>query len=94
MTCTINPQPLAGAYNILYCVIFSDSLAWVFKISGTGYSPEWSEVSGRWLRSEAKTMNLIRKHTSIPVLEVFTFDSKLDNIINGSYIAMKFIDGI
>ncbi|KAF8432798.1 hypothetical protein BGX38DRAFT_1146326 [Terfezia claveryi] len=94
MTCTINPQPLAGAYNILYRVTFSDSSAWVFKIPGTGYSPEWSEASGRWLRSEAKTMNLIRKRTSIPVPEVFAFDSGLDNIINAHYIVMEFVDGI
>ncbi|KAF8418673.1 kinase-like domain-containing protein [Tirmania nivea] len=94
MTCTINPQPLAGSYNILYRVTFSDSSAWVFKIPGTGYSPEWSEASGRWLRSEAKTMNLIRKRTSIPVPEVFAFDSGLHNIINAPYIAMEFVDGI
>ncbi|KAF8432805.1 hypothetical protein BGX38DRAFT_1224875 [Terfezia claveryi] len=94
MTCTINPQPLAGSYNILYRVTFSDSSAWVFKIPSTGYLPEWSEASGRWLRSEAKTMNLIRKRTSIPIPEVFAFDSGLDNIINAPYIAMEFVDGI
>ena len=40
-----------------------------------GYLPEWSEVGERMLRSEANTMNFIRKHTTIPVPEVYAFDS-------------------
>ncbi|RPB20353.1 hypothetical protein L211DRAFT_524223 [Terfezia boudieri ATCC MYA-4762] len=94
LTCTVSPQPLTGANNILYRVRFSDSSTWIFKIPCIGYLPEWSEVSGRKLRSEANTMNFIRKHTTIPVPEVYAFDSRLDNVINAPYIAMEFIDGI
>ena len=94
LTCTVSPQPLTGAYNILYRVSFSDGTAWVFKVPCIGYLPEWSEASERNLRSEANTMNFIRKHTRIPVPEVYAFDSRLDNVINAPYIAMEFIDGI
>lgn len=37
---------------------------------------------------------VIRRRTSIPVPEVYAFDSRLDNIINAPYIAMEFVDGI
>ena len=86
LTCTVSPQPLTGAYNILYRVSFSDGTAWVFKVPCIGYLPEWSEASERNLRSEANTMNFIRKHTRIPVPEVYAFDSRLDNVINAPYI--------
>jgi len=94
LTCTVSPQPLTGAYNILYRVGFSDGAVWVFKVPCNGYLPEWSEASERMLQSEANTMNFIRKHTTIPVPEVYAFDSRLDNVINAPYIAMEFIDGI
>jgi len=94
LTCTVNPQPLTGAYNILYRASFSDSTTWIFKIPCIGYLPEWSEVSARKLRSEANTMTFIRKHTTIPVPEVYAFDPRLGNVINAPYIAMECIDGI
>ena len=94
LTCTVNPQPLIGAYNILYRATFSDSTTWIFKIPCIGYLPEWSEMSARKLRSEAHTMIFIRKHTEIPVPEVYAFDSGLGNVINAPYIAMECIDGI
>ncbi|KAF8434020.1 hypothetical protein BGX38DRAFT_179909 [Terfezia claveryi] len=78
LTCTVNPQPLTGGYNILYRACFSDSTTWIFKIPCIGYLPEWSDLSARKLRSEANTMTFIRKHTAIPVPEVYAFDSRLD----------------
>jgi len=39
-------------------------------------------------------MTFIRKHTIVPVPEVYAFDSQLGNVINAPYIGMECIDGI
>jgi len=66
LICTVSPLPLTGSYNILYRVTFSDGSAWIFKIPCIGYLLEWSDTSGRKLRSEANTMKFIWKYIHNP----------------------------
>ena len=61
-------------------------------INGT---PEyWDETSASALESEALTMKLIRRRTTIPVPEVYDFCASVDNPLGCPYIWLSFISGI
>lgn len=50
-------------------------------------------MDARSLRSEALTMRYLRKITTIPIPEVFSFSESCDNELNCPFILMKYIDG-
>ncbi|KAH7304985.1 kinase-like domain-containing protein [Stachybotrys elegans] len=87
-------KPLHGSFNILYPIDFSDGTRWLVKIPMDGVSEEWDESSAAALASEAMTMRLIKQHTSIPVPEIYSFSSTLDNPLACPHIFMSFIPGM
>jgi len=92
--CTILSPPLFGSYHIVFVLKFSDGLQWVLKVPATGYRDRFTEVAARALTSEALTMRLLKSETTVPVPEVYSFNSSLDNAINCPFILMEFIVGI
>jgi hypothetical protein len=69
LSCTLDPEPLYGSYNILYVLEWSDGVKWVVRIPGHGTEFESLDVTR--MNSEYATMQFIRERTSIPLPEVF-----------------------
>ena len=92
--CTVSPKPLFGSYNILYAIEFADGLRWLLKIPAVGYHGRWTESDARAITSEALTMQLVKRKTTIPVPEVFLYQSTLENELNCPFILMEFIEGV
>lgn len=92
--CTISSQPLFGSYNVLYPIAFADGLQWLIKIPAKGYHGRWTNADARATASEALTMQLIKRQTTIPVPEVFAYQSTLVNELNCPFILMDFIEGV
>ena len=93
LTCVVLSPPLAGSYNILFPLQFSDGLRWLCKVPSTGYYGKYDDRAADALKSEVMTMRLIKGGTSIPVPEVYTFDANLDNEINCPFIMMEHLQG-
>lgn len=90
MECKVLPKVDCGSYNAVLSLSFIDGLVWVIKIPSRGHSEDWIEgFDTSSLESEAQTMRMIRRETSIPVPEVFAFDSSLDNELRCPFILMK-----
>ncbi|KAH8691003.1 kinase-like domain-containing protein [Phaeosphaeriaceae sp. PMI808] len=87
-------EPLIfGSYHAIFPIKFQDEVRWILKVPAVGTRDHFDSSSAAALRSEALTMRLIRKNTSIPVPEIFAFDSSLDNELGVPFILMSFADG-
>ncbi|KAK4150365.1 hypothetical protein C8A00DRAFT_18087, partial [Chaetomidium leptoderma] len=87
--------PLHGCYNILFPVEFRDrGITWLLKIPINGTPSYWNTLCADELESEARTMQLIRKRTTIPLPDVFEFCKTLDNPLRCPHIWLSFIPGI
>lgn len=84
---------LRGSYNLVHIVEFDDGLKYVVRVPATGWGGRFTESAKRSLVSQVLTMRLVRKETTIPVPEVYTFDPSSSNPIEAPYILMSFIDG-
>ena len=91
--CKVDPKPARGSYNLVFFLDFEDGKSWVLKIPVNGHPRCWDEFAAGALASEAFTMRWIREKTTIPVPEVYRFDTSRDNAIGCPYIMMEYIKG-
>ena len=96
------PQPISsrllsgitcGSYNAVFTVLFADGTLWVLKAPAHGHTRCWDAPAAEALTSEAFTMRLVRRETTIPVPEVFAFDASLENELGCPFILMELIYG-
>ena len=96
------PQPISskilshiicGSYNAVFTVLFADGTLWVLKVPAHGHTQCWDAPAAEALTSEAHTMRLIRRETTIPVPEVFAFDASVENELGCPFVLMEMIHG-
>ncbi|KAL2012719.1 hypothetical protein VTN00DRAFT_244 [Thermoascus crustaceus] len=94
ISCTVRSPPLYGSFHVLYLLEFWDGIRWLLKVPATGYRGRFDENAARSLTSEALTMRLLKRETTIPVPEVYHFDATLDNSLCVPFILMEYIAGV
>lgn len=73
--------------------MFDDCPRWVAKFPINGSASKWDELSASALASEANTMRLLKRETTIPLPDVLDFSSSTENTLRCPYIIMSFISG-
>lgn len=91
--CKVLPKPLYGSYNLAYRVLFDDGVKWILKVPVSGHHACFDRSSADALTSEALTMRMIKKRTTIPIPAVHHFDASAENEIGCPYILMDFLEG-
>jgi aminoglycoside phosphotransferase (APT) family kinase protein len=85
---------LPGTHNLVYVVEFDDGIKYAIRISASAWNGLSStETTKCSLISQVHTMRFIREKTTIPLPEVYAFDTTSENEIGVPYIVMSFIDG-
>ena len=92
--CSIQKEPLWGAFHVLFIITFTDDVKWLLKIPATGYPDRFDAAAARSLTSEALTMRYLKRETTMPLPEVYHFDASLDNEVHCPFILMEYIEGI
>lgn len=92
--CQVVAPILYGSHHILFRFTFSDGKQWLLKIPATGYGDNFHDHEARALKSEALTMRLLQRETTIPLPEVYAFDASTKNELGCSFILMEYIDAI
>ncbi|KAF3021373.1 hypothetical protein E8E15_009211 [Penicillium rubens] len=87
-------EPLYGSYHILFPLTFDIGLRWIAKIPINSTASKWDELSASALISEANTVRLLKRETTIPLPDVLDFSSTTQNTLRCPYIIMTFISGI
>ena len=80
--------------HIFYPLHFSDGCTWIIKIPGHGSPGGFTKSDRQALISEVMTMRLVKRETSIPVPEVYSFDGSHDNYPGHPYILMEHTDAV
>lgn len=93
VSCRLLSHITCGSYNAIFKVLFADGTLWVLKVPASGHGQCWNAPASEALTSEAFTMRLIRRETTIPVPEVFAFDASLENDLGCPFILMEMIHG-
>ncbi len=93
ITCKVVTPPITGSYNLLYRLEFSDGVCWMLKVPATGHRARFDELAAQALTSEALTMRLLKRKTTIPVPEVYLFNASLDNEVKCPFIMMECLEG-
>jgi hypothetical protein len=87
--------PMHGSYHLLFPVDFKDrGTRWLLKVPINGTPACWNALCADELESEARTMQLIRSQTTIPVPDVFGFSKTNDNDLRCPHIWLSYISGI
>ncbi|KAN0070667.1 serine/threonine protein kinase, partial [Elaphomyces granulatus] len=92
--CSVVYPLLFGSHHIVFALEFTDGLRWALKIPASGHRDQFDENAARALTSEALTMQLLKRETTIPIPEIYSFDASFDNCINCPFILMEFMSGI
>ena len=93
ITCRLLSRTTCGSFNAVFKILFADGTLWILKVPASGHSQCWDVHAREALTSEAFTMRLIRRETTIPVPEVFAFDASLENELGCPFILMEWIHG-
>ena len=82
-----------GSYHVLFPLKFDIELRLVAEIPINGTADKWDELSASALTSEAETMRLLKRETTIPLPNVLDFSPTPNNALGCPYIIMSFISG-
>ena len=91
--CKVDPAPFSGSYNIVFAIDFSDGISWMLKIPANSHGQQFDELASKSLVAEARTIQMIKTATTIPVPSVYAFDASLENELRMPSILMERIDG-
>ncbi|XXG96799.1 hypothetical protein Hte_003090 [Hypoxylon texense] len=86
-------KAIFGSYHMLFPIRFADGVSWIAKIPQNGTEDKWDKLSAGALRSEAQTMRLLKRETTIPLPEVFQFSPSTKNCLRCPYILMSYVTG-
>ena len=92
VSCEVIYPPLCGSFHMVFPIVFADGVKWMLKISANG--DHFDSIAAAALDSEARTMQMLRRETSIPVPAVYAFDASSDNALLTPFILMEKLDGI
>lgn len=87
-------DPLHGSYHVVFPLAFNSGLRWVAKIPIDGTASRWNHTSASALASEANTMRMLKRQTTIPLPDVLDFSPTTQNNMQCPYIMMAFISGV
>ena len=85
-------ESFSGSYNIAYKLEFDDGLVWIIRVPFHGTAYDWTEADAAAMKTEVMIMQLLKKDTTIPVPEVYGFDTSLNNEACVPYILMEYIN--
>ncbi|MCJ1260926.1 hypothetical protein MMC22_000790 [Lobaria immixta] len=94
MDCFILSPPLVGSFHILFRIKFGDGAQWVLKVPATGHPDRFDGSDAKALTSEALTMRLIKRETTVPIPEVYSFNASTHNDLGCPFILMEYIEGV
>jgi aminoglycoside phosphotransferase (APT) family kinase protein len=91
LTCEISNTPVCGSFNLVYIITFSDESRMVARLPGKGTNFE--ELDRMKMEHEYRTMRLIKARTTIPIPEVFLWQTTMSDV-GVPFALMSFMPGM
>jgi hypothetical protein len=88
-------HPIKGDSNVMCVLKFTDGIKWVLRIPFNGTRGRFTPADALRLRSHALAMIYLKKHTNIPIPDIYDFKTDInDSEIGMPYTLMSFVDGV
>ncbi|KAK0627882.1 hypothetical protein B0T14DRAFT_513495 [Immersiella caudata] len=84
---------IAGSYNLVHIIELGPDFKLVVRVPATGWGDGLTPTAAQAIESQVTTMRLISAKTSIPIPQVYAFDTTTDNTIGAPYICTSFVPG-
>ncbi|KAI0535119.1 kinase-like domain-containing protein [Xylaria digitata] len=84
---------MSGSYNDVFPLLFSDNVCWALKVPQSAAQGTFDASAAHSLTSEAHTLLVLEKQTTIPVPHVYSVQPDPDNELQCPYILTNFING-
>jgi hypothetical protein len=91
-TCSVL-ESLEGSYNRAHIMQFANGTKVVIRVPACGTPERWTEEDAFAIRSQALTMNYIKRHTNLPIPHVIAYSNTCDNDLGHPYILTDFMPG-
>lgn len=93
--CTIDTQSFTfGMNNVVVKTVFSDGIIWTARICHSAKSGGDGDIKGTMsMLSEVATLKTLQQRTTIPVPDVFTFETSTSNEFGFPYMLMNCVQG-
>jgi len=91
LTCSVKSH-IFGSYYLVCVLLFSDGVQWVLKIPRYGIAKTFGRLNQQKMISEIFTLRLIRSRTSLPVPEIYDWDTTTRKI-GIPYLLVSFLPG-
>ncbi|KAL9088809.1 MAG: hypothetical protein Q9159_002920 [Coniocarpon cinnabarinum] len=88
----VQHPPIYGGFHVLFPIVFDDGEKWLLKIPGCGDPDVFDDGDAERMQAEVWVMKEIKRHTGIPVPEVFAYATDFE-ILGCPFILMQFIEG-
>ncbi|KAI4145683.1 MAG: hypothetical protein LQ340_006201 [Diploschistes diacapsis] len=89
----ISNRPLDGSYNIVYSVTFADGVKWAARIPKHGTVKKFGDSQVATMKYELEFLRMVRMKTSLPVPEVFHYDTSFDNALGAPFALCAWLEG-
>ncbi|KAF2435375.1 hypothetical protein EJ08DRAFT_335465 [Tothia fuscella] len=83
----------SGSFNCAYAIQFDNGTKYVLRVPDCGRKAFWNEAEAFNLRSQALTMNYLRRVTGLPIPEVFAYSNTCENLLGRPFILMEHLPG-
>lgn len=90
-SCEIDTDPVAGAYNLVYFLTFSDGVRWVARLPGHGIS-NFTELDRQAMISDYHTIRLVRSRINMPIPKVFLVETDSE-VVGAPFALISFVPG-
>lgn len=88
--CSVNLTHFTSGFNnVVFELAFSDNVCWIARIPHQCQT----ESDKTSLASEIATMKMIQEHTTVPIPQVFDFQTSADQPFGYPYVFMEYLGG-
>ncbi|KAL8807244.1 MAG: hypothetical protein Q9200_004741 [Gallowayella weberi] len=92
-SCDLTQTPKAGSFNWAVFLLFADGVEWVLRSPRKGEGVVSDDTNLLLVASEAATLKYIKGHSTIPVPEIYSYQTSADNDVGVPYILMSKAEG-
>jgi hypothetical protein len=83
-----------GTFSHCAMLRLNDGRRYAIKVPAQGTPELWTETDVHVWRSEVNTMKFIRRHTAMPVMQIFGWDASCSNTLGAPYMIQECAKGV
>ncbi|KAI4152401.1 MAG: hypothetical protein LQ340_002930 [Diploschistes diacapsis] len=93
LSCAMDEYMCAGSYNLIISLTFTDGIKWAVRIPQHGTREHFGEEEAQAMRREMELLRAIRLKTTIPIPEVYHFDTSFENELGAPFSVVQWLEG-